>query len=411
MLQFIYYFFFSLTFFYGMYYLILGFAGFIKPKRFQIKPYLPQKKFAVIIAARNEGMVIGNLVRSLMNSNYPSDLFEVDVFVNNTTDDTAEQAKKAGANVYMVEKEVHTKGEVLNYAFDLLKPRKDIDGYIIFDADNVVHSDFIARMNDTLCTGYRVAEGNRDSKNMSDNWISGSYTLYYYMQNFFFNKSRMSLGSSSSINGTGFMIAKEKIDTEGFPVKTLTEDIEYTAICSLQDEPIAFVEGATTYDEQPRDFVSSWKQRRRWSVGCLQCCHEYNWKLLKHWLKTGNQASLDMMFNFSACIVQLICLCEFIALILFRIYNIPLYDVFSTIFSSGALFLLFSYVSGVIISLFVLGYNKRDFRRVISGIAMFTIFILSWVPINISCLFRKNTKWDEIKHTRSVSTNEINLEK
>ena len=48
-----------------------------------------------------------------------------------------------------------------------------------------------------------------DSKNFDDNWITGSYSLFYYMQNFFFNKARMNMGLSASINGTGFNIVKK----------------------------------------------------------------------------------------------------------------------------------------------------------------------------------------------------------
>ena len=226
----------------------------LKPKKFKIVPFEAQKKFAIVIAARNEEAVVGNLVKSILESNYPKDLFEVYEAVNNTTDNTAKVAKEAGAIVIDVKEKVKSKGEVLRYVFKKLRNRKDIDAYIIFDADNIIHPDFLARMNDTLCCGYRVAQGFRDSKNISDNWISGSYSLYYYMQNFFFSKARMTMNQNASINGTGFMVKKELIDEMGFPTQTLTEDIEFTALCALRDERIAFVENAVTYDEQPVEF-------------------------------------------------------------------------------------------------------------------------------------------------------------
>ena len=85
----------------------------------------------------------------------------------------------------------------------------DYDAYIVFDADNIVHKNFLARMNDVYQAGYNVAQGFRDSKNINDNWISSSYSIFYYIQNFFFNKSRMIMNLSASINGTGFMVKKE----------------------------------------------------------------------------------------------------------------------------------------------------------------------------------------------------------
>lgn len=104
-------------------------------------------------------------------------------------------------------------------------------------------------MNDCLNSGYKVAEGYRDSKNPKDNWISGSYTIFYLFQNIFFNRSRMSFDASASINGTGFMISKDIIDRDGFETFTLTEDVEFTGQCALKGEKIAFVEDAITYDE------------------------------------------------------------------------------------------------------------------------------------------------------------------
>ena len=41
----------------------------------------------------------------------------------------------------------------------------DNDAYIIFDADNIVHPDFLFHMNHSLNCGYKLAQGFRDSKN------------------------------------------------------------------------------------------------------------------------------------------------------------------------------------------------------------------------------------------------------
>ena len=148
---------------YGLYYLVTGVFAFIKPKKEEIKGN-KKHKFAIIIAARNEEKVIGSLIDSLKKQNYDKDKYEINVIINNSTDKTYQVAKKHGANAIKCE-----------------EPVKDIDAYIIFDADNVVHPDFLLHMNNSLNNGYRVAQGFRDSKNYQDNWISGSYTLFYYI--------------------------------------------------------------------------------------------------------------------------------------------------------------------------------------------------------------------------------------
>ena len=213
-------------------YFILMAVGIFKKNKDEI---VSNKKnhFAIIIAARNEEEVIGNLIKSLNNQKYDKDKFDIYVVINNCTDNTLEVSKKAGAKIINCTEKVKSKGEVLKFTFDYLKDNKEIDAYVIFDADNVVHPLFLAKMNDTINMGYGVAQGFRDTKNISDSWLSSSYALLYYMQSLFINKSRYNLGKSSFLNGTGIMIKKSFIDKYGFVPKTLSEDIEITALCAI----------------------------------------------------------------------------------------------------------------------------------------------------------------------------------
>ena len=77
--------------------------------------------------------------------------------------------------------------KVFNATFDLFKDNNKIDAYAIFDADNIVHHDFLAKMNDMINSGYSVAQGFRDTKNISDNWLTSSYAILYYFQSLFLN--------------------------------------------------------------------------------------------------------------------------------------------------------------------------------------------------------------------------------
>ena len=407
MIQILYYivFIFSLT--YGLYFLITGFFGFKNIHKKLIKKHKPKHKFAILIASRNEENVIENLVKSLIKQDYPEDLFDVYVIPNNCTDSTEKVAKEAGAKIIKCTVPTKSKGEVLRFTFDKLSSKKDIDAYIIFDADNVVHPEFLARMNDALCEGHKVAQGFRDSKNPSDNWISGSYSIFYWIQNFFFSKARMQMGGSSSINGTGFMVKKEVIDEFGFNTVTLTEDVEFTAQCALNGIKIMFVEDAITYDEQPTEFKASWKQRKRWSMGNIQCFRTYNKSLIRTYSKTGFLPCLDMLLSFMAPYMQIVATLLTIVLIIFRFANIQLYDVFAYMYSYGILFFFIAYLANVAINIFVIKYNKKSVKEIMSGILLFTFFILTWIPINAICLFKKDLVWEPIKHKRSVNIDEI----
>ena len=64
------------------------------------KDYAPKRKFAMIVAAHNEEVVIGKLVKSILGQNYPKELFEVFVIADNCDDNTSKVAKEAGAKVF-----------------------------------------------------------------------------------------------------------------------------------------------------------------------------------------------------------------------------------------------------------------------------------------------------------------------
>jgi cellulose synthase/poly-beta-1,6-N-acetylglucosamine synthase-like glycosyltransferase len=394
----LYYLLFILTFIYCFYFIVTGVFGILKKSKIKFKKALVNNHFAILIAARNEEAVISNLIESLKKQNYPDNAYDIYVIPNNCTDNTKKVAASTGAKIIDCTVETKTKGDVLKFVFDKFHDNKKIDAYIIFDADNVVHPNFLANMNDALESGYRVAEGFRDAKNPSDNWLSGSYTIFYLFQNIFFNRARMALNGSSSINGTGFMIKKELIDEEGFETFTLTEDVEYTGQCALKGEKIVFVEDAITYDEYPVSFSASWKQRKRWSAGILECFKRYSGKLFKRFLKTGDIAALDMSLVYGGPIILVL---NYINALIFLIICL------NNVFKISFLFSVSIYLVNIIIYVFMLSFKKKKVSEVISGILLFPLFIITWIPINIICMLKKHTKWEEIKHNRVVGINDV----
>ena len=139
----------------------------------------PRCRFAVLVAARNEQAVIGNLVETLMAQDYPKELYDVIVIPNNCTDDTAGEAHRAGALIMECTEPVRTKGDALRQIIDKLMQQDRYDAICVFDADNLVDPGFLAGMNDAWCAGVPAGQGYRDSKNPQDSMISACYSIYY----------------------------------------------------------------------------------------------------------------------------------------------------------------------------------------------------------------------------------------
>ena len=392
-----------ITSFYLFYFMVMA-VGIFKKKKEKV---LVDKKnnFAVIIAARNEEAVIANLIKSLKKQTYPKEHYEIYVIVNNCTDNTEEEARKAGAKVIVCTEKVKSKGEVLKFTFNKLRKEKDIDAYVIFDADNLVHKDFLSKMNDSLNMGYSVVQGFRDTKNVSDNWLSCSYAIMYYIQNLFLNKSRYNLGKSSFINGTGFVIKKELIDKNGYDPKTVTEDIEFVAMCAINGEKIAFNDEAITYDEQVNKFIPSLKQRKRWSIGTMECLRAYFTDLVKAGFKNRRFECFDIIIFYLSIVVHVIGNLAPIFAILGLFINFK--KLTTAYFVSTLAISLCSYVIGVVLRAFLLKKYNKSIKGNIGGILFFDLFLLSWAPVNFVCLFLKKCNWESIKHDRNIDIEEV----
>ena len=329
-------------------------------------------KFGILIPSRNEEEVIGNILDSLNRQDYPKDYYSIYVIPNNCTDKTREVAINKNATVIDVDIPVKSKGEVLNYTFQYLKDT-DIDAYVIFDADNIVDKNFLQAMNEELNNGYQVVQGFRDAKNANDNYLTGGYTMFYYIQNVFLNQSRKNLNMSAVINGTGFCVLKKVIDKYGFSVKTLTEDSEFTGLCALRGIKIGYASKAITYDEHPTDFKVSWKQRKRWSSGSLACLKAYGASLFKNFFRNSNFASFDCLLYYLAPVIQVISfilpLIVMLSKFIYGLFNgILILDVSSLIF-----FGLF-YFASIILNIIVIMMLHKKLRNYYKGIFGFSLF-------------------------------------
>lgn len=387
----------------GGYYLVTGLMSWRKPEDYGWHP--ARTRFAVLIAARNEELVIGPLINSLLTQNYPPELYDIWVIPNNCTDNTARAAAGFGAKVLECTVPVKSKGEVLRFAYRRLRGR-EYDAYCVFDADNLVHPNFLAEMNNAFQSGARVAQGYRDSKNPYDSVISGSYSIYYWMMDRFHNGGRAGLGLSAMVNGTGFMVSGQVLESlGGWNTRTISEDLEITAQCVLAGEKVCWVPKAITYDEQPLTYAQSVVQRRRWSSGTLQVAENYfgraeeERKTSRRGLAlTDLEATLLVPAYQGAAVAGLIVSLLFACLSCRTLGQIPA-ALAGTLLANLALTALGSTVAAAVV---LTAEGKWD-RRILGGLLFYWLFLLSWVPITLGSFVKKTTHWEEIRHTRNIA--------
>lgn len=257
-------------------------------------------KYAILVAARNEETVIGNLIDSIKRQDYPSDLIDIFVVADNCTDSTAEAARKLGAVCYERQDTNHrTKGFALQYLVECIKRDYGIEayeGYFIFDADNLLKNDYVSNMNNSFDAGEKIVTSYRNTKNFDDNWISASYALHWLRTIRNEHRARSLFHLATRIQGTGFLFSNELI-RNGWNYTSLTEDRAFCADAVAQGYKISYNNEAEFYDEQPVDIKIAMRQRIRWAKGHLQALCETGPKLLWHIFYTGGAANRDEAYK------------------------------------------------------------------------------------------------------------------
>lgn len=438
------------------YYLILGFFGFYRKK--EKKDYTPKNRFALLIAAHNEEVVVGNLIESMLKLDYPKEMYDVFVIADNCTDNTAKIARQYDVNVcerFVDDK--RGKGYALEWMFDkLFKMEKQYDAVAIFDADNLVHKDFLKEIDCKLKNGYKVVQGYIDSKNPNDSWIAAAYSMAFWTQNRMFQLARANVGLSNQIGGTGFAIEIETLKKLGWGATCLTEDLEFTCKLVLNGEKVGWAHDAIIYDEKPLKLGQSWTQRKRWMQGFTDVASRYFFKLLK-------KAIVDRKFFVFDCalyvlqpfVTLLIALAGILTIlqvntqglnifIMSYLFNDTAWKIFAAAqflltpfvlsldkkVSKGFMVMMILYSSNVFIvpylsdkfgdvHLFFIGGMAILYNVVfliITGIVLgkknlilffrlllYGLYTLTWIPITIQGILNKNNKeWSHTKHVRKI---------
>ena len=436
------------------YYLILGLIGLFRKE--EKKNYTPKNKFALLIAAHNEEVVIGSLIESMLKLDYPKDMYDIFVIADNCTDDTAKIAKGYGVNVCeRFAEDKKGKGYALEWMFaKLFNMDKQYDAVAIFDADNLVHKDFLKEINSKLQDGYKVVQGYIDSKNPEDSWIAAAYSIAFWTQNRMFQLARANVGFSNQIGGTGFAVETNTLKKLGWGATCLTEDLEFTCKLILNGEKVGWAHDAIIYDEKPLKLAQSWNQRKRWMQGFTDVASRYFFKLIK-------KAIIDRKFYVFDCALYV--LQPFVTLLLgisavltliqantsgvnifiinylfsdtaFKAFAViqflitPLILAIDKKVTKPFLFMMALYSSNVFVVPYLVtnvhnwiiawligvGYNliflimtgvflgKKDlilfFRFWLYG-----LYTLTWIPITIQGILNKNNKeWNHTKHVRKI---------
>ena len=398
-------------------YYVAGF--FISAKRTPTVPHSDKlTKFAILIPARNEHKVVGNLLNSLEKQTYPKEWFDVWFITESEDDPTNALVKEKGFN-YFVRDELtdkrKTKGFALQECIRFFKNNNlQYDAYMIFDADNVLDLNYIEAMNDLRQTGVEVGVGYRNFTNINVNWLTTCSAILFSYMNSFTSKNRTRLFKKALISGTGYYVNADIIDECGGWIFTgMTEDTEFTTFCVYHDINMKYYPRVNFYDEQSPSFRNNHRQHIRWVWGFMENRNRFKKGGVNHHATskmTNNAAKFEYnvgLFPFAfCCVADALLIVTSLILYFFSLYYEPQYShtcLMHFFLQFGTLYLLFALIAAVTI-----GHNRNHLRMSVGSIIWcvltyffyFTDLLVAFVH---GLIIPKSRKvWKPIKHTGKV---------
>lgn len=398
-----------------LHYVVFSIVGLFAKKQY---PKTEKKlRYGIVISARNEENVIGDLLESIQKNRYPQENLQVFVVAHNCDDKTAEMARGYGATVYEYSNPAErVVGCAYRHAFNRIREDYGIesfDGFFIINADNILPEEYLSKMNDAfVANGMQYAVTSyRNSSNFGGNYMSCLYGIYFLSSCRFESRGRTVCGCSTRVSGTGYVFPSEYVK-DGWEYVTLTEDWEFTADQLSMGRKIMYCDDAEFFDEQPTTVKVMLRQRLRWARGHTVVFFTRFKKLIKGIFtrkKKGGQNNKFSQYDIAASIMpvgalgvllwilQLVCLalCPLFGYDPARIWAI--YGIFSAI-SFGVSYLL-TFLGGLILMLL----ERKRIPKVgplkrFAALLLWPFFLLLNVILDVISLFVKKLEWKTIPH-------------
>jgi cellulose synthase/poly-beta-1,6-N-acetylglucosamine synthase-like glycosyltransferase len=265
--------------------------------------------FSIITPVKNEAKVVGRLLASLSNLNYPADKREIVIVEDGSTDGTLEiclNYAKEHSNVKVLHRNFSDgKPSALNYGISHSKG----EIIAIFDADNIPDANVL----NAVCAYFEdpnvsAVQGKTLSLNPKENMLTQfiSYESAVYGEVYLRGKDVLNLfvhltGSCQFVRSS----VLEKLD--GFDENVLSEDIEISARLTENNHEIRYASDVVAWQESPSTVKALFKQRTRWFRGVTEIAFKYGKLMAKpNWKNIDAEATLFAPFILIASLLPYI---------------------------------------------------------------------------------------------------------
>jgi poly-beta-1,6-N-acetyl-D-glucosamine synthase len=234
--------------------------------------YLPP--VSIILPAFNEGPVIDEAIRSLLNLDYPR--YEIIVVDDGSTDDTAEKASKYEGEFDSVRVRVYSKSNGGKASALNLGLRMAAYPFVVtMDGDSILAGN--------------VKVGNRV------NLLTRLQALEYIEGLNIPRRAQAAIRAVNIVPGpVGIFRRDVVLQLGGYDSDTFAEDTDLTLKILSRGWRVVYEERAVAYTEAPETILALMKQRYRWTRGILQALDKYRAAV---WSRKGDAATRISIVN------------------------------------------------------------------------------------------------------------------
>ncbi|WP_346854253.1 glycosyltransferase family 2 protein [uncultured Draconibacterium sp.] len=278
----------------AVYVFIFAFAS-IFPYRQKQPETSVQRKMAVLIPGYKEDAVIVDVAKEALAQDYPAGKYDVVVIADSFQPETLEKLAALPIKLVEVSFDVSTKSKALNKAMADIGDAYEVA--VILDADNVMASDFLTKINQAFDNGFTVVQGHRIAKNTNTSFALLD-AISEEVNNYIFRKGHRVLGFSSALIGSGMAFDYSFFKTTMANVNAIGGFDKELELTLLRDgNKIEYVHDALVLDEKVQKSEVFEKQRKRWLSAQFVYFGRYFFPGLYHLFFKGNIDFFDKVYQ------------------------------------------------------------------------------------------------------------------
>ena len=231
-------------------------------------PESPESTFLVLFPAYSEDRVIVGSVKKFLLQNYPQDKYHVAVISDHQQESTERLLSDLPVTLLRPVFDKSSKAKALQFAISEVSGQYDY--VVVLDADNIVETDFLHRLNILLKEGYKAVQCHRCAKN-SDSSVSVLDGVSEEINNTLFRKAHNLIGLSSALIGSGMCFDYSWFSSQVTKLTTAGEDRELEVFLLREGIYIKYADDILVFDEKVSSADNFQRQRQRWMSAQVNC--------------------------------------------------------------------------------------------------------------------------------------------